>query len=125
MFNPYDQYKKTSINTMTKGELLLLLFDEIIKKLNYGKILMEKGDYEEANKNLHKCRQIFNHLIVTIDKNFALSGEIVDIYSFLNGEIIKASAKKSTKHIEDILPIIRNLRSTWEEADKIARASKN
>lgn len=125
MLNPYEQYKKTSVNTMTKGELLLLLFDEAIKKLNFSKILMENNDFEQADINLAKCRKIFNHLIVSLDDRYDLSKELTEMYLFFNGEIIKASSTKNTKNIDDILPMIKDLRSTWEEADKIARANKN
>ena len=125
MLNPYEQYKKTSVNTMTKGELLLLLFDEVIKKLNHGKILMENNDFEQANVNLAKCRTIFNHLIVSLDDKYELSRELAEMYLFFNREIIKASSTKSTKNIDEILPMIKDLRTTWAEADKIARASKS
>jgi len=125
MLNPYEQYKKTSVNTMTKGELLLLLFDEVIKKLNHSKILMVNNDFEQANVNLAKCRKIFNHLIVSLDDKYELSRELTEMYLFFNREIIKASSTKSTKNIDEILPMIKDLRITWAEADKIARASKS
>lgn len=125
MLNPYEQYKKASVNTMTKGELLLLLFDEVIKKLNHSKILMENKDFEQADVNLVKCRKIFNQLIVSLDDKYELSRELAEMYLFFNREIIKASATKNTKNIDDILPMIKDLRNTWSEADKIARASKS
>lgn len=125
MINPFEQYKKTSVNTMTKGELLILLFDEAIKRLNQSKILMENSDFNNANINLEKTRKIFNHLIVTLDDKYNLSQELSDMYKFFNSEIIKASSMKSTKYIEEIIPIIKDLRNTWAEADKIARISKN
>ncbi|MGD9568597.1 MAG: flagellar export chaperone FliS [Sedimentibacter sp.] len=125
MLNPFEQYKKTSVNTMTKGELLILLFDESIKKLNQSKILMDNSDFENANVNLEKTRKIFNHLIVTLDDKYQISQELSDMYVFFISQIIKASSMKSTKYIDDILPLIKDLRNTWAEANKIARTSKN
>jgi flagellar protein FliS len=125
MISPFEQYKKTSINTMTKGELLILLFDGAIKNLNQSKILMENNDFNNANINLEKTRKIFNHLIVTLDDNYKLSQELADMYMFFNAEIIKASSTKSSEYIEEILPMVKDLRNTWAEADKIARISKN
>lgn len=125
MINPFEQYKKTSVNSMTKGELLILLFDEAIKKLNQSKILMDCNDHDNAKISLEKTRKIFNYLIATLDDKYELSQELADMYTFFNIEIIKASSLKSTKYIEEILPIIKDLRNTWDEADKIARASKN
>jgi flagellar protein FliS len=124
MLNPFEQYKKTSVNTMTKGELLLLLFDEAIKKLVQSKMLMDHNDFENAKLNLDKVKKIFFHLIATLDDSYPLSKELRDMYMFFNSEIIKASSFKSTKYIDEILPIIKDLRDTWEEADKIARTSK-
>lgn len=125
MLNPYEQYKKTSVNTMTKGELLLLLFDEVIKKLNQSKILMENKDFEQANVYIGKCSKIFNHLIVSLDDNYELSKELKEMYLFFNREIIKSLSTRNTKSIDDILPLIKDLRTTWAEADKIARVTKS
>ncbi len=125
MLNPFEQYKKTSVNTMTKGELLILLFDEAIKKLNQSKLLIEYNDYESANISIEKTRKIFNHLIVTLDDKYQLSQDLEDMYMFFNSQLIKASSMKSTKYIDDILPMVKDLRNTWAEADKISRTSKN
>jgi flagellar protein FliS len=124
MFNPYEQYKKTSINTMTKGELLLLLFDELIKKLNYSIVLIGNKDFTQSKEHLDKCRKIVNHLMLTLDESYEISNELNEIYLFLNKEIIKASCFNDAKHITDIMPIVKDLRETWAEADKIAKASK-
>jgi len=125
MLNPYEQYKKTSVQTMTKGELLLCLFDESIKKLNQSKILMENEDYEQSKILLDKCKEIFIYLISTLDPKFEISNELTEMYSFFNREISRAIASKQTKPIEDIIPLIRDYRDTWEQADKSVRASKN
>ena len=124
MLNAFEQYKKTSVNTMTKAELLILLFDEAIKKLNRSKVLMEQGDFQNAKINLEKTRNIFIYLTVNLDEKYEMSQELSDMYMFFNAEIIKASSMKSTKYIDEILPMVKELRDTWEEADKIARVSK-
>ena len=36
--NGYEQYKLQSVNTMTSGEMLLLLYDELIKRLARAQI---------------------------------------------------------------------------------------
>lgn len=125
MLNPYEQYKQTSVNTMTKGELLLCLFDESIKKLNQAKILMENNDFEQSKVLLEKCKEIFIYLISTLDYKFEMSEELKEMYSFFNREISKAIFSKQTKPIEEIIPLVRDYRDTWEQADKLARAAKN
>jgi len=125
MLNPYEQYKQISVNTMTKGELLLSLFDGAIKKLNQSKILMDNKEYEQSKVLLDRCREIFNYLMATLDNNYEMSNELRQMYIFFNGEIVKAIFSRKTQPIEDILPLIRDYRNTWEQADKLARSSRN
>ena len=42
----FQQYKEQSIDTMTPGELLLTLYDELMKRLTRAEIALEKGDFE-------------------------------------------------------------------------------
>ena len=121
MLNTLEQYKKNSVNTMTRGELLILLFDEAIKKLNQSKLFMEHEDYANANICLTKARHIFYYLVAALDDKYQVSRDLSDMYLFFNEEIMKASSLKSRKHIDDILPIIKELRDTWAEADILAR----
>ena len=41
----YEQYKAQSVNTMTRGELLLLLYDELVKRLTRAELAIGKQDY--------------------------------------------------------------------------------
>ena len=41
----YQQYKQQSINSMTPGELLLLLYDELVKRGTMASIDLDNKDY--------------------------------------------------------------------------------
>ncbi len=124
MINPYKNYKNMSINTMTKGEQLVLLFDKLVQRLTAATILFKENKIEETNINLNKSKEIFNFLLVSLDNNYELSKNLAELYSFFNAEIIKSIAKKDISLIEEILPMIRDLRDTWEEAEKLSRLKK-
>lgn len=38
----FQQYKEQSVNTMTQGELLLLLYDELVKRLTQAELALNK-----------------------------------------------------------------------------------
>ena len=44
-FQGYQGYKEQGINEMTPGELLLLLYDELIKRLLRADLALGKADY--------------------------------------------------------------------------------
>lgn len=124
MIDPYKNYKNISINTMTKGELLILLFDKLVQRLTLSTILYKDSKIVEANLNLNKARDIFNYLLTSLDHGYGLSKDLSELYSFFNAEIIKAVAKKDISLIENILPMIRELRDTWVEAEKLSKLDK-
>lgn len=126
MLENLERYRENSIRTKTKGELLLTLYDEAIKKLGQSKILMENGDKVNSTKALEKAMEIFNYLNVTLDhsQDPQLAKSLEDLYGYFIKEIIKAISLGTTEGIDSILGQIKELRNTWEEADKIARSGK-
>ena len=54
--NGYQQYKEQSVNTMTKGEMLLLLYDELLKRLMRAELALGKEDYETFTNSVIRCR---------------------------------------------------------------------
>ena len=44
--NGYEQYKMQSVNTMTHGEMLLLLYDELLKRLTRAQIALDDKNYD-------------------------------------------------------------------------------
>ena len=81
MQNPYARYKEQSVMTMTQGDMINLLFDEVINRLNKGLVSLEQNDYEGSN----------------------------------------AHFKKSPEPVEEVLPMITELKEAFSQADKQVR----
>ncbi len=120
-YNPYEQYKTASVNTMTQGEMLIALYDEIIKQLNKSIIFIQEKNIPEANKSLIKSQDIINYLIATLDDKYPISAQLTAMYEFFNQQIIQSNIKKETAYIDEILPMITDLKVTFAQADKLAR----
>ena len=57
MQNPYARYKEQSVMTMTQGDMINLLFDEVINRLNKGLVSLEQNDYGTGGRSApHDCR---------------------------------------------------------------------
>ncbi len=124
MIDPYKNYKDISINTMTKGEQLILLFDKAIQRMVAACTLLDEQKTDEASVFISRTIDIFNYLMVCLDKKFEFSRELVEIYAYINGQLILSRVNKKKDRIEAILPIVRDLRDTWAEADRLARVSR-
>lgn len=119
--NPYQQYKEQSLSTLTPGELLIKLFEELAKQMTLAKIKINAKDYGAVNTSLQKCQTIVNTLANSLDMRYPISKELRNMYAFLSGQLLQANMKKDAKIIEDCLPLVRDLRDSFDQADKINR----
>ena len=122
MTNPYQIYKQQSVMTMTPGQMLIAVFDELIKQLNISLIAFEKKDIPEINRSLQKSQHIINELKGTLNFDYSISNNLNDIYNYFYRVIINANVKKDASEISDILKMITELRDTFSEADKLTRS---
>jgi flagellar protein FliS len=118
-----QKYQDQAISTMSDGERIVRLYDEIIKNLKYASMLLKKGDSVNAQKCMKKCRNILNYLTVILDEKYSLSNTLKKLYTYMAGEIVTAEATGDVSHIETILPQVVELRSAWAEAEKQVRSN--
>lgn len=119
--NPYQQYKEQSLATLTPGELLIKLYEELAKQMTLAKIKIGTKDYAAVNTALQKCQTIVNTLASSLDMRYPISKELRNMYAFISGQLLQANLKKDAKLIEDCLPLVRDLRDSFDQADKISR----
>ncbi|WP_324824509.1 flagellar export chaperone FliS [Sinanaerobacter sp. ZZT-01] len=120
----FQHYKEQSVNTMTKSEMLFLLYDEIIKKMNKAKILANNKDYANFKVEIDKTRKIVLYLMNTLDLKYAVSKDLSRMYEFFNYELSRLSASRNLKIIDELIPLVIDLKDTFKEADRLSRKQK-
>lgn len=120
----FQHYKEQSVNTMTKSEMLFLLYDEIIKKMNKAKILVNNKDYANFKVEIDKTRKIVLYLMNTLDLKYAVSKDLSRMYEFFNYELSRLSASRNLKIIDELIPLVIDLKDTFKEADRLSRKQK-
>lgn len=114
----YQQYKEQSVNTMTRGEMLLLLYDEILKRLTRAELALEKQDYVLFDKSVTRCREIVVYLKESLNFNYPISGELNRMYDFFLYELSRLEAGRKKEIIAELRPLVSDLREAFGEADK-------
>lgn len=118
----YQQYKEQSINTMTQGELLLLLYDELVKRVHRAGLALEKKDYGLFEASVDRSIEIIHYLDDTLDPQYPISANLNRLYDFFCYELARVKAGRNAKVLEDIKPMITDLRDSFREAEKSAGA---
>ncbi len=114
----YQHYKEQSINTMTQGELLLLLYDELIKRLMRSDLALAKKEYELFDESVDRSIKIIRYLDDTLDPKYPISRELHRLYDFFGYELNRIKMGRNKTELDRIRPMIAELRDAFRTADK-------
>lgn len=112
---PANPYLKTQVETASKEQLVVMLFDGIIRFSETARKHMEKKEIEETHHNLMRAQAIVMELIYTVDKE--KGGEIAEnllaLHAYAYSCLVNANMYKDTKKIDEVQHIYRELREGW------------
>lgn len=124
--NAYNVYKNNSINYASKEQLLLMLVDGAVKFAKIGRQAILDKDVKKAHENIVKTENIFYELMVTLDieKGGDWAKSLMQVYDYIVSELTQANIKKDAKIMDEVIPLIEDIRDTWEQAYKISKGTK-
>ena len=124
--NAFNTYKSNSVNFASKDQLLLMLVDGAAKFAKIGKQAILDKDVKKAHDNIVKTQNIFYELMATLDVE--MGGEwaksLMKVYDFIIRRLMDANIKKSQEIMNEVIPLIEDVRDTWNEAYKKSKVSK-
>lgn len=118
--NGYEQYKMQSVNTMTSSEMLLLLYDELMKRLARAQVALEDENYDLFNQSVQRSKEIVQYLNHTLNMNYKISYELRRMYDFFLFELSRLQAGRRVTVIQELKPLVGELRDAFKEASKTA-----
>lgn len=116
--NAYSQYKNNSVNFASKEQLLLMILDGSVKFSKVARQAIVDKDLAKANENIKKTQNIFYELITTLDLRYAgdWGNKLIAVYRFIIDRLLQANLKKDVKIMDEVIPLIAEVRDTWQEA---------
>ena len=115
-YSGLQNYKDQSVMTMTQGELLIVLFDELIKRLTRAEFAMDNNKLDVFDQSIDRSQEIVEYLKASLDFNYEISAEINRMYDFFLYEISRIKAGRKKEIIAELKPLVKELRDTFEEA---------
>ena len=116
--NGYQQYKMQSVNTMTRGEMLLLLYDELVKRLTKAELALEKEEFDIFDASVKRAQEIVQYLQETLNTEYSISRDLHRMYDFFLYEISRLQAVRKKIVIEELRPLVIELGDAFREANK-------
>lgn len=116
--NGFQQYKDQTVNTMTQGELLLLLYDELVKRLVRASLELEKELYEDFEANVERATEIVRYLDRTLDRRYPIAMDLHKLYDFFCYELSRVRFGRNRTELERVTRMVRELRESFQIAQK-------
>ena len=118
-YQGYQGYKEQGINDMTPGELLLLLYDELVKRLLRAGLALDKKDYALFEASVDRSLDILRYLDDTLDMQYPISRNLNRLYDYFSYEMNRVKAGRNRTELERVKTMVSELRDSFREAHKI------
>ena len=117
------QYQKANIETASREQILIMLYDGAIQFLNKAKVAMQNKDYEAIHNNLIGAQNIIQEFINSMDREVApqLAENLISLYEYFIRRLIQANMKRQEEPIDEVLKYLKSLKATWEKAIILAQ----
>jgi len=124
--NAFSTYKNNSVNFASKDQLLLMLVEGAAKFSKIGRQAILDNNAKKAHENIIKTQNIFYELMATLDvaKGREWAESLMQVYEFIVRRLADANIKKSVEIMNEVIPLIEDVRDTWTEAYGRAKGGK-
>lgn len=120
----FQQYKAQSINTMTQGELLLLLYDELYKRLSQAELMLDQQNYPVYEVSIERAVAIIEYLDSTLDRQYPISKNLAQLYEYFTYELGRAKIGRRKEVLTPVKSMIGELRDAFRQAQKSGDSGK-
>jgi len=118
----FGEYKKNKIITASGAELIVQLYDEIIKNIHLARAILIKGDtltfdeIKEKGNVISKAINIVTGLAEALDmeKGGDISINLGKLYEFVNMRLLNANLNNDPVMLDEALKVLHELRDAWE-----------
>lgn len=121
-FREYRDQREQTINAMSPGELLLLLYDELVKRLMRAELALKKPDYDLFEADIDRSLEIIRYLDDTLDRQYSVGRDLARLYEFFGYELNRVKAGRNKTELERVKTMVTELRDSFREAEKNTRA---
>jgi len=120
---PQDAYRRQDILTASPIDLVVMLYDALKRNIVMGKRGIASKNVPVAHKHLMKAQMILTELINSLDMNYEISEELLDLYEFALKSIADANMHKDESPLDPVLEMVDSIREAWKEISNSSRGT--
>jgi len=115
--NALNKYKQASVNTKSRGRILLMLYDGAIRFLEQAKLAMKQGKPNIKGEKISRAHAIISELNVSLDHGVAseLCANLEALYMFMLDQLSQANKANDTAPVDVVIELLDGLRASWRQ----------
>ncbi len=103
------------VTQASRSELIVIMYDIILTDTKAAREWLLQGKREEFEKEIKHALRFMNELMGALNYQYALSYELLGLYSFANKALIRAWMQKKAEPLDAADSIISKLREAFKE----------
>lgn len=116
MHPQHRQYTQRSVQTATPGQLVVMLYDGMIRFLSQARVAMENGDVAEAGNRMSRAQAIVTELRCSLDMTRGpIAENLASIYDWATEEITASRLGREPERLGRLAASMGELRSAWAQ----------
>jgi flagellar protein FliS len=123
--NAYQETKRYAIESLSKGEVVVKLFEEAAKQVKMSILFTERNEFVKAFNCLAKTQKIVTSLDLSLDMQYPISAELREMYNFIYEKLGEANVNRDVKLMQDLHSLINDLKDSFKEVEKMTNPAKS
>lgn len=123
--NPYAQYRQTQAQTASRVQLVVMLYEGVLRFCALAEVATRAGDIEARHTNIVKAEAIIAELAGTL--NYEAGGDLAAnlgrLYDYCYRRLVEANIRQEAAIIAEVRGLIAELLEAWREIARQEQAA--
>ena len=113
----HNQYQQAAASTAGPAQLVLMLYDGALVRLEVARDAIEDGRKAAAHEALVRVQAIVDELAVSLDldRGGEVARNLAELYDYCSRQLVEANIHKDAGLVADVEAVLRNLRDAWDQ----------
>ena len=112
----HNQYQQAAATTAGPAQLVLMLYDGALVRLEVAREAIEDGRNAAAHEALIRVQAIVDELTVSLDmeRGGEVARNLIELYDYCTRQLVDANIHKDAGLVADVEAVVRELRDAWD-----------
>jgi flagellar biosynthetic protein FliS len=117
-----DKYQTSRVSSAGASQVLIMLYEEVLKRIRFTRTALEQGNNSEAISHLGHTRAVFVELVGGLKEEVSpeLVGQLRRIYDWAIFELIEVGRSHDASRLDAVYDVTSDLLESWRGAVQVA-----